>query len=181
MGCGPHLKSGWINIDLTDSPPHTNGATFINYDLRRGLPLEEGSAALIYSSHFFEHLEYSQGVRLMRDCYRALCPGGTFRISLPDFKTSFAAYLRGDATHFDLYDIHAVMPDLEPGTESIVDHINYAVYQYGEHKCIYDEEKMIALLRKVGFQLVAESSFQPEIDPDEPLRQRHSFYVEAVK
>ena len=186
LGCGPYIKSGWVNIDLADRPPVVDsngfpGTTFINYDLRLGLPLSDGSAEMIYSSHLFEHLEYKHGLRLLRDCHRVLRPDGVFRIVLPDFKSSFGAYLRADEKHFDLYDIHDVMPELEPGTETLVDHINYGVYESGDHKCIYDEEKIMTLLRNLGYKSVQQSSYREGLDPSEPIRLRHSFYVEAVK
>jgi predicted SAM-dependent methyltransferase len=186
LGCGPELKPEWINIDFNPNPQGLeNGSsdvTFINYDLRSGqLPFADNSCEIIYSSHFFEHLECAQGTILMRDCYRVLQPGGVFRISLPTFDELFSAYLARDFKHLDLVDLKQVLPNLEPGTETIVDHVNYGVYQNGEHKCIYDEEKICVVLRHIGFRNVGPSSFNPAIDPANELRQRYSFYVEAVK
>src|SRR5205823_3176710 len=132
----------------------------INYDLRRGLPLAPGSCDYIYSSHFFEHLEYKQGLQLMRDCYRALRPGGTFRLALPNFKGLFEAYLRRNESYFDLVSIRELLPEVEPETETLVDYVNYGVYQAGEHKCIYDEEKLVLMLRKIGFATVAPADYQ---------------------
>lgn len=186
LGCGALLKSGWVNIDLTDTPPPPGatapaGTIFINHDLRRGLPLDDASCAMIYSAHFFEHLEYRSGVRLLQDCHRVLQPGGVFRAGLPDFKGMFRAYLEGRREYFSLIDIRSACPDVEPGTETLVDHVNYGVYQSGEHKCIYDEEKFLLLLRRLGYRSVSESSFQGDIDPDAEERRRYSFWVEAVK
>lgn len=187
LGCGDELKPGWINVDLSASDSRSpvncgNEITFINYDLRiGGLPLDDNSCDIIYSSHFFEHLEYAQGVALMRDCYRMLKPGGMFRVSLPTFKELFRAYLANDEEYVRPLDLRQLLPDLEPGTETFVDHVNYGVYQYGEHKCIYDEEKICLLLKKIGFSSVSVSSFRPEIDPDNELRRRFSFYIEGVK
>jgi predicted SAM-dependent methyltransferase len=187
VGAGDDIKLGWVNIDLNlRVPPHIDPAKhpdtiFINYDLRRGLPLDDESCELIYSSHFFEHLEYAQGVRLMRDCYRALRPGGVFRISLPNFKGLFEAYLKGDGEYVDGVQIREVLPEVEAGTETLVDHINYGVYQYGEHKCVYDEEKLLLILQRIGYSSVAPSEFREGVDPASPLRRRYSFYVEAVK
>lgn len=187
VGAGDDIKLGWVNIDLAlRIPPHIDPAAhpdtvFINYDLRRGLPLDDGSCDLIYSSHFFEHLEYAQGLRLMADCFRALRPGGVFRISLPNFKGMFEAYLKGDAVYMDGVNIREVLPAVEEGTETLVDHVNYGVYQYGEHKCVYDEEKIILLLKRIGYSRVAESDYREGIDPASSLRRRYSFYVEAVK
>src|SRR6266853_6365646 len=96
LGCGPDIRSGWLNIDLALNgvePPSSGNATFINYDLRRTLPLADESCDLIYSAHFLEHLEYKHGLQLLRECYRLLRPGGVIRISLPTFDRTFAAYL----------------------------------------------------------------------------------------
>lgn len=186
LGCGPELKPGWINMDLNPDPAGLkNGSSdliFINYDLRTGqLPFADCSCEIIYSSHFFEHLECAQGSALMRDCHRVLQPGGVFRIALPTFNELFRAYLARDIKHLDLVDLKEVLPEVEPGTETIVDHINYGVYQHGEHKCIYDEEKICVILRHIGFSRVVPSSFDPAIDPVNEVRRRYSFYVEAVK
>ena len=59
--------------------------------------------------------------------------------------------------------------------------VNYAAYQSGEHKWIYDEQKVILLFQKTGFKSVAPSVFMAGVDPDGPLRRRYSFYVEAIK
>jgi len=184
LGCGQLIKPGWINIDLVEEEPgsNLNGDTaFIRHDLRLGLPLADSSASIIYSSHFFEHLEYRHSLSLLADCYRVLQPEGVFRISLPDFKSSFRAYLSADSSHFDLLDLRELLPEVEPGTETLVDHLNFGVYQHGDHKCIYDEEKIMTVLRRLGYRSVVQSPFKPEIDPDDPVRLRHSFYVEAIK
>jgi SAM-dependent methyltransferase len=187
LGCGDDIKLGWVNFDLElklprgiDSAAHPR-TMIINYDLRLGLPLDDNSCDFIYSSHFFEHLEYRHGLQLIRDCYRALRPGGVFRIALPNYRGLFEAYLRGDYKYVELIDILKVLPEVEPGTETLVDHINYGVYQHGQHKCIYDEEKIILILKKIGYSSVALSSYKKGIDPNTPVRQRYSFYMEVVK
>jgi predicted SAM-dependent methyltransferase len=187
IGAGDDIRLGWVNLDLNlRIPPHIDPTAhpdtiFINYDLRRGLPLDDESCDLIYSSHFFEHLEYGQGLRLMRDCFRALRPGGTFRISLPNFKGLFDAYLRGDEEYMDGVNLRELLPEVEAGTETLVDHINYGIYQYGEHKCVYDEEKLVLILKRIGFSRVEPTDYREGLDPASPLRRRYSFYVEAVK
>jgi len=183
LGCGEDIRPGWVNIDLAPGvdPAAHSDAAFISCDLRLGLPLEEASCDYVYSSHFFEHLEYKHGLQLMRDCHRVLRPGGVFRVSLPNLKGIFDAYLRGDEAYFDLIDKLALLPEVEPGIGTLVDHINYSVYQYGEHKYIYDEDKVILLLQKIGYSSVTLSSYQEGMDPGEEVRRRYSFYVEAVK
>lgn len=187
LGCGDDIRSGWVNIDLrtggqraTPLPPD---ATFINYDLRLGLPLNHERSAFIYSSHFFEHLAYAEGLRLLRDCYRVLRPGGVFRIALPDLCALFAAYLRGDSAYFDLLDafVVAVLPGLHTEERTLIDYVNAGIYQQGEHKYIYDPAKLTTILQRLGYREVARSDYREGIDPPSPLRRRYSFYMEAVK
>jgi len=187
LGCGGHKKSGWVNIDLSpQKEPYwleLTGTFYINYDLRFGLPIEFGigSCDYIYSAHFFEHLEYHYGLKLMSDCYRALRPGGIFRMAMPNYKGLFEAYLQENYKYVELIDINKFLTCIEPGTSTFVDHINFGVYQNGEHKCIYDEEKLILILQKIGFSIINESEFKIDVDPDNELRRCYSFYIEAVK
>ena len=188
LGCGADIKPGWVNIDLSPSVPlEAAEATPIDdtlvlcYDLRLGLPFDEGSSAYVYTSHFLEHLDYRDGVSLLSDCHRVLGKGGTFRAAMPTFRDAFGAYLRNDMGYFEHNDAVELLTDLAPGTKTLVDCLNYAVYQNGEHKCIYDEEKLLLLLRGLGFASVSLSSYQPGVDPSSGTRRRHSWYVEAVK
>ncbi len=193
LGCGPDVREGWVNVDLLlNGEPTTLDGRFVNFDLRRGLPLADGSCALIYSSHFFEHLEYRDGVALMRDCHRCLEPGGTFRAALPDLREDFAAYVRRDNRANEEFDalvgpefgddfelIRGLEPELRG--HAMVDYLNYSIYQYGEHRVVYDEEKLRLALEHIGFRSVAEAPFQEGIDLDDALRRRYSFYIEATR
>lgn len=189
LGCGGDLKDNWVNLDLNLNgtvpalpavcSPETR---FILHDLRSGaLPLDDASCAFIYSSHFFEHLEYDAGVRLMAECRRVLQHGGIFRAAMPDFPGMFRAYLAGNEEHFNGYSIFDVFPDRPHETVNLVDHVNYGVYQFGEHKCIYDQDKLCRVLRHLGFSIVAVTDYREGIDSPTELRRRYTFYVEAVK
>jgi predicted SAM-dependent methyltransferase len=189
LGCGEDVRPGWVNIDLAPTSTHTSprcpDTIIINYDLRLGLPLAPDSCHVIYSSHFFEHLTYKHGVQLLRDCYSALSPGGMFRAALPDFQGLFEAYIRGEREYVRLlqnnvYPADAVS-EFDLDVRTLVDYVNYGVYQDGEHKCIYDREKFALLLRRIGFSSVTPSSYQHGLDPATPVRRRHSFYIEAIK
>jgi predicted SAM-dependent methyltransferase len=115
----------------------------------------------------------------MRDSYRALRPGGRFRIVIPDFRACFEAYARHDADFFSLIDLHVLYPGPEAKPLTLVDFLNYSVYQFGEHRCLYDEEKLFAVLGSLGFHSMERSEFDASIDIGEPLRTRYSLYFEA--
>jgi predicted SAM-dependent methyltransferase len=182
LGCGSDIRPGWVNVDLwadevPASPHGGDPALFINHDLREGLPMEEGCAAVIYSSHFFEHLDYDVGLKMMRDCHRALRPGGRFRIVLPNLAAIFDAYLRRDAQWLAMLDEFMG----EVPFKTLVDYVNYGVYQFGEHKYVYDPEKLEAVLRGIGFRSVTPSRHEDGLDPDAEVRRRFSFYTDATK
>jgi SAM-dependent methyltransferase len=187
LGCGYDVREGWVNVDaFTSLPklPAENPNTYIiKYDLRQRLPLEDESFELIYSSHFWEHLSFEDGFDLLKDCYRWLQKGGVFRIVLPDFGRVFQAYTTQDRAYFDVLSNAGVMPGrdgLTDGTD-LVDFVNYAVYQEGQHKFIYDPAKLTRILKLIGYSEVRTTRFNPEIDIDVPLRTAYSFYLEAVK
>jgi predicted SAM-dependent methyltransferase len=192
LAWGHEIRDGWINVGLNmngttppmplDVAPDTR---FVPYDLSSGrLPFDDGSCELIYSSHVLEHLDYQDGLRLMRDYYHLLEPGGVLRAALPDFRRMFRAYLDNDYEHLDVNRGTGGLDHLPghvPDTGSIVDHVNDWVYRSGERKCIYDEEKICLVLRWIGFESVAITDHKGGLDPASEIGRRHSFYVEAVK
>ena len=185
LACGQDIRAGWVNIDLLASGPEdgtgaeNEGLTFICHDLRLGLDLPEGSCDIIYCSHFFEHLDYSAGTRLIRDCHCALREGGVLRIALPQIRLMFDAYLRHDQGPFEQSGSASRLPEDELAARTLVDHLNLGIYENGEHKYLYDEEKLVLVLREVGFSAVEVSEYKSDIDV--PRRKQHSFYVEAVR
>ena len=90
VGCGPNKKQSWVNIDLF---PDTD----LSLDMREPIPFRDNSVNIIYSEHFFEHLDYPDPAkRFLMDCYRILKPGGTFSIGVPDPQWALEAYVGPD-------------------------------------------------------------------------------------
>ncbi len=80
--------NGWINIDYNSTSSNVRRA-----DLLARLPLPDNSAALVYSSHFLEHIPRSQVPDFLSECLRVLIPGGVIRLVLPDLENICRAYL----------------------------------------------------------------------------------------
>src|SRR5262249_27701993 len=132
----------------------------------------------------FEHLDCENGIRLMRDCYRLLSNGGVFRIALPNFRRVFDAYLKQDWQYFDLLNTDKFvlgLPSVDSKNPVLIDFINYSVYQYGEHKCCYDVEKVSQILKGIGYHSIIETPYKENIDVANKLRTKYTFYVDAVK
>jgi len=88
FGCGTRHHSAWINIDF-----HGDGETVLQWDLRQGLPLPDGSCDAVYSSHTIEHFDRTGARKFLAESYRVLKPGGILRLVMPDLEGIARAYL----------------------------------------------------------------------------------------
>jgi SAM-dependent methyltransferase len=88
IGCGTVIHPAWINLDLEPRLPGVR-----SWDLRRGLPLPDGTVDACYSSHVLEHLRPAEVDRLLREQFRVLRPGGRLRVVVPDLALICRHYL----------------------------------------------------------------------------------------
>jgi SAM-dependent methyltransferase len=59
------------------------------------LPDEAGSVDEIRASHVLEHFAYGQAQAVLTDWVRALKPGGTLRVAVPDFQFIAEQFVEG--------------------------------------------------------------------------------------
>ena len=90
LACGNVFVSGdgWENLDYS-----ARGAAVQQADLLGRLPLSDHCAALVYSSHFLEHVPRDMVIGFLEECYRVLEPNGVIRLVLPDLEELCKAYL----------------------------------------------------------------------------------------
>jgi predicted SAM-dependent methyltransferase len=170
LGCGPNIKSGWLNIDLSHRAD-------LKLDLREPLPFPDNIFSIIYNEHFFEHVDYpGPAVTFLQECLRTLKPGGIVRIGVPDTEWPLQEYskIRNDG-YFELAKKiwHPVW------CTTALEHINYHFRQDGEHRFAYDFETLQKVLLTAGFSKVSKVEFDPEIDSES--RRTGTLYVTAVK
>ena len=161
-------ERGWTTIDITQRCD-------LFWDLRKGLPFPDGNVQKIYSSHLFEHLTYEEGQVLLSECLRALVPGGTFSICVPNARIYLDAYVHSQSLDIDKY--FAYKPAFNNTTR--IDYLNYTAYMDGHHKYMFDEENLIHILRTKGFRNVRVRTFDPLLDMKE--RDFESIYAEGEK
>ncbi len=89
VGCGHCYHTDWTNIDLVDHGPEVRG-----YDLRQGLPYDDGSFDAVYHSHVLEHLTPEEARAMLAECCRVLRVGGVMRVVVPDLEGIATAYLQ---------------------------------------------------------------------------------------
>lgn len=78
IGCGPILHHAWLNLDVE---PQDSRVTRL--DVRRGIPLADGTADACFSSHVIEHLSPDAASSFLQEQFRVLRPGGVIRVVAP--------------------------------------------------------------------------------------------------
>ena len=169
VACGSNIKQGWVNIDI-------NAESDLTLDLREALPFASESVQIVYSEHFFEHLEYpGQALHFLRESLRVLRPGGVFSVGVPDTEWPLKSYVHGDHDYFQV-----VREKWHPDwCDTRMHNINYHFRQGNEHKYAYDFETLAKILDDAGFVDVVERPFDAALDDE--LRKFGTLYVEALK
>ena len=172
LGSGSVRKEGFLNVDLFPGGDLT-------LDLRRGLPFESGCCEMVFSEHFFEHVDYPEPVsHLLRECLRVLQPGGRLRFIATDSEWPLNDYRDGpEAPYFRACREN---PWWHPGDWTTrLEHINYHFRPDGAHRFAYDMETAEKLLKSVGFAEIRRSTFDPSLDAEH--RRVGSLFIEAKK
>ncbi len=169
LGCGPNIKRGWINVDQRQGVD-------LQLDLREPLPFPNESCSMIYSEHFFEHIDYPEPVTsLLKECWRVLRPGGQFSIVVPDIELVLRCYFEGGD---DAY--YEAQQRWHPAwCQTQLEHLNYNFRQDGEHRFCYDFDALKRLLEQCRFRDIVRREFVPDLDSDERIV--GSLYVDCVK
>jgi len=107
-----------------------------------------GFASHIHCEHSLEHLEFDQALRLMRECYRILPPGGGKRLILPDGGKYLKAYSEHYAAFFDR------LKNIGNPSRSLltpVEIINQSFRMGGAHRFAWDKETLRCYLTSARF------------------------------
>jgi len=79
IACGGRYHKDWVNIDFN---AESNNVKKVN--ILGGLPFEDNSMDVVYSSHFLEHLSQEQADFVLKESQRVLKKDGIIRIVVPD-------------------------------------------------------------------------------------------------
>ena len=172
IGCGSNRKQGWINIDLSPEAE-------LSLDMRERIPFDDGSAMIIYSEHFLEHLDYPKDAKhFLRECFRVLEPNGVFRVGVPDTLVPLLDYAGvGDGRWLQACKNKGFWrPEW---CKTPMDHINYHFRQDTEHRYAYDFETIENVLKETRFIEIEQCEFDPTLDTKS--RERGTLYVHARK
>lgn len=179
IGSGGKGLPGWVNIEILPMADTT-----LCLDVRRPLPLADGSVARLLAEHVIEHVDFRDELPVMlSDWYRVLEPGGVARIVVPDAKRYLEAYVCGEPERWQAlgWDTGRLPADIYTPMHVI----NHVFHQGGEHLFAYDFETLSWALGRAGFATVEQTRYQVSRDPllaiDQANHAPYSLYVEAVK
>ena len=140
------MLPGWLN---TDRDPETRACIYL--DATHPFPLPDASFDYVFSEHQIEHLSYTNGLSMLRECFRVLRPGGRIRTATPDLTTIAglaAADLSDEQRRYVRWVIETFVPEA-PGELSAFA-INNAFRNWG-HRFLYNEATLAYALARVGF------------------------------
>lgn len=115
-----------------------------NGTLRGGLPHDDGAVSGIVVEGCLEYLSEEDGIRFLRECRRALRPGGVLRVATPDLEDILAHY-EGDVPRSGTATLGAGQGLSGPPSE-----VRYAIAHKMGYRSIYNEEDLLRVGRTVG-------------------------------
>jgi predicted SAM-dependent methyltransferase len=162
IGAGDIDYAGWLNSDIDPRP----GQVYL--DLTKRFPLPDGSFQYIFGEHVIEHLNYDDGLDMLRECYRVLAPGGKIRLATPNLLKYVQLFRDPKTAEIDSYLEGKLGWFAWPRTASRETMIlNLEMRSFG-HKFVYDPQTLSERLSQAGFRTIAE--FPPGESDDPQLR-----------
>jgi predicted SAM-dependent methyltransferase len=179
FGCGPCAPADWRNFDSSptlvwERTPvigklyTKNKNRFADNveigDVVKGLPVKPNSAKAVYCSHVLEHLSLEECQAAIKNTFKMLEPGGTFRFVLPDLEYWIHQYVNDpspDAAKKLLYEIQF---GLEKRPKGLVRHF-YEYMRTSAHLWMWDYKGLKQELEQAGFVDIRRAQFGDSPDP----------------
>jgi SAM-dependent methyltransferase len=177
-GCGLSAPEGWLNFDISPTASLQKIPVFGRLvpgprfprsvrqgDIVKGLPLKDGSVDVLYCSHVLEHLSLTDFRMAMKNSYKVLRPGGTFRFVLPDLKHYAREYLAAshkNAAHDFMVNTYLGEPARPKGLSGML----RSWLGNSAHRWMWDYEGMEAELANAGFVSIRRAQMGDGGDPN---------------
>jgi predicted SAM-dependent methyltransferase len=140
VGSSSSALDGWINVDLLPDP---EGRCLV-MDATKPWPFRPGSAEVVNSEHFIEHLSAEEAKEYLRESWMVLRPGGVIRTSTPDLEGIARSMVQRDPHDLETHRSHGY------SASTYGEMVNNYAYGSG-HRRLYDEESLALLLVEAGF------------------------------
>jgi predicted SAM-dependent methyltransferase len=206
VGCGQSPTEGWLNFDnslslricripllshifLKARVINDEQFAFIKYakthkinyaDIIKGLPINDNSVEVLYSSHMLEHLTPREASIFLTEAKRILCSNGIIRLVVPDlFKLPQEYMLTLEA---DKFITGTLLSQDKPNT--FLQKLTNLIIGNRQHHWMYDGTSLCRLLSSNGFvkpkvMMAGETNIESPGKLDLFERAVESVYVEA--
>ncbi|HVG20322.1 MAG TPA: methyltransferase domain-containing protein [Blastocatellia bacterium] len=145
IGSGTNFIQGWLNSDIDPLKG------MIKLDVTKTFPFNDSVFDYIYCEHMIEHFYYTEGVKILSECYRILKSNGKIRVATPDLPFLVELY-RANKTELQKKYIEWSTDSFIPTAPFYAD--TYVINNYFRdwgHKFIYDEKVLRFAMKEVGF------------------------------
>jgi predicted SAM-dependent methyltransferase len=134
-------------------------AAVVMHDCRKPLPFPDASVDHLLCSHFLEHVYPHQARAILADFHRALVPGGTAHLIVPNLRVYIDDYLAGTANGESadtLIDGLLLTSQHRPSLRNRL--LEFFGYEGFKHRWMYDQQSFTKRVREVGFQVREDNS-----------------------
>ncbi|MAY82576.1 MAG: methyltransferase type 11 [Flavobacteriales bacterium] len=203
-GCGLSAPKEWINFDASPTlkiqkmpilgsliKPKLNVVfpSNVKYgDIIKGLPIAHNSCDGVYCSHTLEHLALNEFRAALNNTFDILKEGGIFRCIVPDLEWAAREYVNGlneksENASFDFMELTLLGFKQRPkGLRGLIK----SFFGNSNHLWMWDQYSLAAELRKAGFKIIRNCSFNDSQDEmfklvEEKGRFNKAVAIECVK
>ncbi|RLC35510.1 hypothetical protein DRH14_00805 [Candidatus Shapirobacteria bacterium] len=176
----PFLTKIIVKLKLLDSGYLQKWPPIKLWNLKWPLPLKNRTVDFIYCSHFLEHLDYWQSIRILQQSHRLLKKGGIIRLVLPDIDKIIKNYQLTRNIH--LLDRRIFGFDQKKLKINFVDQIKKKFIR--PHQQLFNPTKIKKMLKITGFSNIRQLDYRqgqcPDLNKlDIAVHRHHSLYFEA--
>ena len=172
-GCGLCAPAGWRNFDasptllferipILGSMYTRNASRFPDNvergDIVKGLPVADDSCKAIYCSHVLEHLALEDFRLALRNTFRLLRRGGSFRLVVPDLARAIDTYIADESANAAIVLLKGTLLGAEKRRRGIKG-IVYASLGNSRHLWMWDYKGIARELQVAGFVNVRRAQF----------------------
>jgi len=178
-GCGFCAPDSWRNFDASPTLRFErtpllgrlytkNSARFpdnVEYgDIVKGLPVRDNSCKAVYCSHVLEHLCLEDFRRALKNTYRMLEPGNTFRLVVPDLAQMIKNYTEDHSKQAAITFMQAsglVREQRKRGFKGLL----FGWLGNSVHRWMWDYSSLANELEEAGFAAIRRAEFGDGSDP----------------
>lgn len=172
-GCGRCAPANWRNFDssmtlryervpLMGKVYKKNEDRFpknVEYgDIVKGLPVADNSCKVVYCSHVIEHLSLNEARQAIRNTYRILKSGGTFRFVLPDLEFYVHQYNEDGSPDAAMNFMQGTLLGIEQRPKTLKG-VLYQWLRTSAHFWMWDYKALERELQEAGFVDIRRAQF----------------------